>query len=329
MPPAARRRRTSGLSLWKDSKERPSEPLLPRHRGRRRGADTAQASRTPQPLGRRAFARFAQSRARSWGARWDQSRNPRGLRMGGAGGGSRRPIYAPAWWAAMSVFHPLRSGWNRPSCDAQRRELLSPLDVRIRVDPMIGLLIYASTASMGPAVAPEALNGSTGVQIAAACEASLAVIRSMVATPGTPLIFNGWEGSSSPERSRTEYRWSPTQYATEHHLSAPSRETITLLQQDPNMGRSAVTNCPTIRNFLTQHHVRYGAEETMSAIRNQEQEVVIVAVSLAAIDPTGRIAIVTRGQSGTGGGGGGWVQALIRDQASSWQEAYTAPTWIT
>jgi hypothetical protein len=193
---------------------------------------------------------------------------------------------------------------------------------------MIGLLIYASTASTGAASAHEALNRSTDVEIAAACEASLAVIRSMVATPGAPLIFNGWEGSSSPEISGTEYRWSPTRYATEHHLPAPSRETIKQLHQADNLGRSAVTNCPTIRNFLAQHHVRYGAEETMSAIRNQERQVVIVAVSLAAIDPSGRIAIVTRGQSGTGGGGGGWVQTLIRDQASHWQEAYTAPTWI-
>ena len=193
---------------------------------------------------------------------------------------------------------------------------------------MIGLLIYASAASTGPASAHETLNRSTGVETAAACEASLAVVRAMVATPGVPLIFNAWEGRSSPDVSQTEYRWSPTRYATAHHLPAPSRETITQLHQADNLGRSAVTSCPTIRNFLTQHHVRYGEEATMSAIRNHEQEVVIVAVSLAAIDPTGRIALVTRGQSGTGGGGGGWMQALIRDRASGWQEAYTAPTWI-
>lgn len=69
-------------------------------------------------------------------------------------------------------------------------------------------------------------------------------------------------------------------------------------------------------------------DEALKAIKAQERDVLVVSVSLAALDTTGRHALVTKGQSGIFGGGG-WAQALVRDRAGHWQAAYTAPTWIS
>jgi hypothetical protein len=167
------------------------------------------------------------------------------------------------------------------------------------------------------------------VAMTKACAASLSVVKNMVAAVDTPLIFSGWDGAARSDVSDSDYNWSPSPFAENNGVLAPSKLMMHEFMSTDNLRYSAVVNCPSVRAYLTTRRIRFGNGEVMKAVEAQERDVTIVSVSLAAFDSSGRHALLTRGQSSTFGGGGGWVQALVRDRAGHWQEAHIAPTWIS
>lgn len=162
-----------------------------------------------------------------------------------------------------------------------------------------------------------------------ACAASLSVVQSMVEAVGTPLIFSGWDGAKTSEISNSVYNWSPTPYAKGNGTASPSRSMMSEFRNRDYTRYSAVVNCLSVRTFLKNRRVRFGKAEVTKAIDAKDQDVMIVDVSLAALDSAGQHALVTRGQFGTFGQGGGWVLALVRDRSGHWQEAHVAPTWMS
>lgn len=191
---------------------------------------------------------------------------------------------------------------------------------------MLGYLLAGAVQLVAPHDALPLLRAATTKK---ACAASLSVIQSMVEAADTPLIFSGWYGAATSEIAASSYDWSPSQYAQVNSTASPSKSMMSEFVTGDYTRYSAVVNCRSIRTFLESRRVRFGNAEVMKAIDAKEQNVIIVSVSLAALDLTGQHALVTRSQSVTFGGGGGWVLALVRDGAGHWQEAHIAPTWIS
>jgi hypothetical protein len=191
---------------------------------------------------------------------------------------------------------------------------------------MLGYVLAAALQSVAPHDQLPLLRAATTKK---ACAASLSVVQSMVEAVDTPLIFSGWDGATTSEITTSSYNWSPSQYAQGNGTASPSGSMMSEFINSDYTRYSAVVNCRSVRTFLQNRRVRFGNAEVMKAIEAKDQDVIIVSVSLAALDSTGQHALVTRGQSGTFGGGGGWVLALVRDGAGHWQEAHVAPTWIS
>jgi hypothetical protein len=191
------------------------------------------------------------------------------------------------------------------------------------------MLGYALAAALQPAVPHDQLTLLRTAATENACAASLSSVQSVIKAGDNPLIFSGWDGAAFSDITNANYDWSPSQYAKKNSTPLPSKSMMSEFISDGNLRYSAVSNCLSIRAFLKNRRVRFGNAEVMKAINAQEQGVTIVSVSLAALDSTGQHALLTKGQSATLGGGGGWVQALVRDSAGHWQEAHIAPTWIS
>lgn len=187
---------------------------------------------------------------------------------------------------------------------------------------MIGVLLYAAIASADGAQI------GRPVAVKAACGASLALIRSQVAMPGGSVIYSEWQGADERDFDPADYRWQPKAYAKANRVPAPSDRRIGRPYRLDNLRFSAVRHCSSVRRFLDRHHVAYGSDAVERALRRQDAKVTFLSVSLAAIDTSGRQAVVTFGSTGLLGGGG-WATTLVRDAAGRWHQAYTTPTWIT
>lgn len=129
-----------------------------------------------------------------------------------------------------------------------------------------------------------------------ACAASLSVVQSMVEAVDTPLIFSNWDGASALEITASSYDWSSSRYAQDNSTASPSKSMMSEFVTGDYTRYSAVVNCRSIRKFLEGRRVRFGNAEVMKAIDAKEQNVIIVSVSLAALDLTGQHALMTRGQ---------------------------------
>lgn len=191
---------------------------------------------------------------------------------------------------------------------------------------MLGYVLAAALQSVAPHDQLPLLRTAATQK---ACAASLSVVQSMVEAVDTPLIFSGWDGAHTSDISNSVYDWSSSQYAKGHGTASPTRGMMSEFINGNYTRYSAVVNCLSVRTFLKNRRVRFGKAEVMKAIDAKDQDILIVDVSLAALDSTGQHALVTRGQSGAFGGGGGWVLALVRDSAGHWQEAHVAPTWMS
>jgi hypothetical protein len=191
---------------------------------------------------------------------------------------------------------------------------------------MLGYTLAAALQSVAPHDQLPFLRAAATKKARAA---SLSVVQSMVEGVDTPVIFSGWDGSNTSGITNSYYNWVPNQYAEGNGTASPSRSMMSDFLNSDYTRYSAVVNCRSVRTFLKNRRVRFGNAEVMKAIEAKDQDVLIVSVSLAALDSTGQHALVTRGQSGTFGGGCGWVLALVRDGAGHWQEAHVAPTWIS
>lgn len=192
---------------------------------------------------------------------------------------------------------------------------------------MIAMLLYAAMAGGGTAPA-QRTQVARPVMVKAACEASLALIRSQVAMRGDRVIYTEWKGADRRDFDPGDDRWSATPYAKAHHVAAPSGRRIKRTHRLDNLAFSAVHHCPSVRRFLDRRHIAFGADATDLAVRRQDAKVTFLSVSLAAVDASGQRAVVTFGSTGLLGGGG-WATTLVRDSAGRWHPAYSTPTWIT
>lgn len=192
---------------------------------------------------------------------------------------------------------------------------------------MIGMLLYAAIAGSGIA-SDDGARVARPVAIKAACEASLALIRFQVARPGNSVVYSDWQGAAERDFDPGDYHWSPMPYARKHRVPVPSGPRIRRSHRLDNLGFSAVRHCSSVRRFLDRHRVAYGVDAVERAFRRRDPKAVFISVSLAAIDASGRQAVVTFGSTGLFGGGG-WATALVRDATGRWRPSYSTPTWIT
>ncbi|WP_294237838.1 hypothetical protein [uncultured Sphingomonas sp.] len=192
---------------------------------------------------------------------------------------------------------------------------------------MIDMLFYA-ILTIGALTPGDGAEAARPAMDKAACEASLALIRSQVATSSDPVIYSEWKGSAEQDFDLREHEWSPTPYAKAHRVPVPTGRRIGRSLHLGNLRFSAVRHCRSVRHFLDRHHIPYGTAATDRAVQRQDRKATFISVALAAVDVSGRYAVVTFGSTGFFGGGG-WATVLVRDHAGRWHPAYSTPTWIT
>ncbi len=163
---------------------------------------------------------------------------------------------------------------------------------------------------------------------ASACAASLEVVRSIALPKKDPVIFSSWIGQGSESiNPDAKYGWNPTDFGRENSVSVPPREALVQMSAEPDL--SAIEMCAVIRRFLTDNHIEFGEAAVNDAIKRHDPDVLIASVSLARLDAEGRRALISEGNSGAEGGGGGWLYSMVIDKTGRWQKTHTAPTWIS
>ncbi|WP_370307901.1 hypothetical protein [Sphingobium abikonense] len=161
-----------------------------------------------------------------------------------------------------------------------------------------------------------------------ACEVSLSFAKDFVKSQDGRVIFNSWEGPSQAKVSKVEkYDWGITTYGHSTGSEKPSSNLIRKFHQQ--RGISAVEECPLLRSYLTESNVEFGFDATIRATNDpSKSNFLILSIALPAVSDDGKEAVLSNGQTGVHGGGGGWMTALSLDQGGHWKATYVAPTWI-
>lgn len=183
------------------------------------------------------------------------------------------------------------------------------------------LAIFSSTSATGDK--PPASEDH-----ARACEVSLSFAKDFVKSQDGKVIFNSWGGLSQGQVSTVEkYDWGITPYGNSSGSGKPSTDLIRKFHQQ--RGISAVEECPLLKSYLNQSKVDFGLEAILKAANDSSKsDFLILSVALPAVSDDGKEAVLSNGQTGVHGGGGGWMTALSLDQDGHWEATYVAPTWI-
>jgi hypothetical protein len=161
-----------------------------------------------------------------------------------------------------------------------------------------------------------------------ACFVSLSFVKSIVKAQGRKIIFTSWEGESSALASDPpKYNWGITTFGSRLKAQEPSAD---LAKRFHNQrGLSAVEECPIVKSYLRRKKIEFGSDAIIRAKKNpRKSDFLILSVTLAAVSDDGTIAILSNGQTGVHGGGGGWITAMSLDEKGNWDRSFTAPTWI-
>lgn len=162
-----------------------------------------------------------------------------------------------------------------------------------------------------------------------ACSVSLSFVRSFVKAQGGKIILSSWKGESSAFVSDPpKYNWGITTFGSRLKAQEPSADLMKKFHDQ--RGLSAVEECPTVRSYLQRKRIEFVSEAIIGAEKDPgKYDFLILSVSLAVVNDDGTMAILSNGQTGAHGGGGGWITAMSLDKRGNWERSFTAPTWIT
>jgi hypothetical protein len=161
-----------------------------------------------------------------------------------------------------------------------------------------------------------------------ACEVSLSFAKDFVKSQNGKVIFHSWEGLSESQVSTVEkYDWGITPYGISSGSEKPTQKLIRRFHKQ--RGLSAIEECPSLKSYLAESGIASGLDAIVKATNDSSKsDFLVLSVALPAVSDDGKVAILTNGQTGVHGGGGGWITALSLDKDGHWEVTYVAPTWI-
>jgi hypothetical protein len=96
-------------------------------------------------------------------------------------------------------------------------------------------------------------------------------------------------------------------------------------------GDNPITNCPSLRQLLRALRVPWGAgahAEAVGVPRGRPFRSVILRITLPALSPDGRHAVLGVSQMFQGQDGGAWLVHLIKGEGDRWEVAGESGLWV-
>ena len=161
-----------------------------------------------------------------------------------------------------------------------------------------------------------------------ACQVALSFVKSFVTTQNGKIIVSSWQGESSANASdRLDYDWGITEYGRDTKATEPPPFLIKKFHHQN--GLSAVEKCSIVKSYLRRNGIEFGWDAILRAQKDpKKSDFLILSVTLPALSDDKTMAILSNGQAGIQGGGGGWITAMSLDKNGNWERTFTAPTWI-
>ncbi len=109
-------------------------------------------------------------------------------------------------------------------------------------------------------------------------------------------------------------------------IPAPSRDLVDRLRHERG---NAVRLCSSVRRFLKERGIEYGAKATKAARTRGVFKAYIQSVTLPVVSDDQRRSLLERNEVRGFTDGGGWFELLERQSNGEWKATGFRPTWMS